>query len=95
MIRTAAGTLIHGEYFTHLFYGEQDVVEFQFVQEGLRDYVLRVVADAAAAAAREPMWRAKILEAVGRSSQLRIEYVKEIPLLKSGKRRFTISMLTT
>jgi phenylacetate-CoA ligase len=93
MIRTSSGALIHGEYFTHLFYGENDIVEFQFVQEALKKYVLRLVADPAKSAEREAQWRAKILEAVGRSSELRIEYVDQIPLLKSGKRRFTISLL--
>lgn len=93
MIRTASGSLIHGEYFTHLFYGEREIVEFQFVQETLEKYVLRVVADPAKVAVSEAGWRSKILDAVGHSSELRIECVKQVPLLKSGKRRFTISLL--
>lgn len=90
-IRTSAGNLIHGEYFTHLLYGAAGVREFQFVQEAPDRYVLRLAADRAAAAPREAEWTERIREAVGGQADVRIEYVDSIPAMTSGKRRFTVA----
>lgn len=91
-IRTAAGNLVHGEYFTHVLYGARGVREFQFIQEDLQHYRLLVVADQPRPD-QEQQWRRKILDVVGPESSLVIDYVAEIPVLKSGKRRFTLSLL--
>lgn len=90
-IRTASGKLIHGEFFTHLLYAARRVREFQFVQESLRDYRLLLVADAPESSDVEHRWRADILEEVGPDARLTIEYVDHIPVLASGKRKFTLS----
>jgi len=91
-IRTAAGKIIHGEYFTHLLYGAAGVREFQFIQEQPHAYCLRVVADTHDEA-REGEWRRAILVAVGADAELRIEYVPAIPKLPSGKHKFTVSLV--
>lgn len=93
MIRTAAGLLIHGEFFTHLLYGVGGVRSFQFVQDDLNHYRLLLEADAACVTAREAEWRARILEAVGPGAELRIERVAAIPPTASGKHKFTLSRL--
>ncbi len=92
-IRTAGGKLIHGEYFTHLLYGCPAVSQFQFVQETECDYRLVVMAQREAAAGMEGRWRRDILETVGEDARLVIEYVDRIPLLPSGKHKFTVSHL--
>ncbi|MBN1270313.1 MAG: phenylacetate--CoA ligase family protein [Kiritimatiellae bacterium] len=94
VIRTACGDLIHGEYFTHLLYGTNDVRQFQFIQEESNRYRLLLVADRSRVAAREPEWRDRILERVGKDAELSVEYVDHIPELPSGKHRFTISRVT-
>lgn len=94
MIRTSNGTMVHGEYFTHLFYGERHVRQFQFVQQRPDDYVLYLVAERGAVADREPEWRQRILKTVGREAKLRIDYVDRIPTSASGKHRFTLSHFT-
>lgn len=91
-IRTASGQLIHGEYFTHVLYGAVGVREFQFVQEDVHRYVLRVVADGLAPE-QEAHWRRKIEPLLGSGSTLVVERVAHIPVLASGKRRFTLSKL--
>lgn len=93
-IRTAAGKLIHGEFFTHLLYDARRVRAFQFVQESVHDYRLLLVSDAPEPADVERRWRANILEEVGADSRLTIEYVDHIPVLASGKRKFTLSKIT-
>jgi phenylacetate-CoA ligase len=92
-IRTASGSLIHGEYFTHVLYGSKGVREFQFVQETLRNYRLLVVVDQRNAE-DEACWLHKIREVLGPGSEVTVEYVKDIPALTSGKRKFTLSLLT-
>lgn len=91
-IRTAGGKLIHGEFFTHVMYGADGVREFQFVQETLNRYCLRVVADEIRPEF-ESAWRAKIEPMLGSGAEFRVEKVDSIPVLSSGKRRFTLSLL--
>jgi phenylacetate-CoA ligase len=92
-IRTASGKLIHGEYFTHLMYRATRVREFQFVQEALDRYRLLVVADEPESASVIDTIRSDILEEVGRECALVVEQVDTIPVLPSGKRKFTVSHL--
>jgi len=94
-IRTADGRLIHGEFFTHVLYGTKDVREFQFVQEDVRTYRLLLAADPAAVRKLEPAWKRKILDAIGPGAELTIEYRDQIPVLPSGKRKFTLSKVAT
>ena len=94
LIRTRAGRVIHGEYFTHLLYGQDAVREFQFIQDALDDYRLVLVADPARCRDREAAWCARIREEVGAEARVAIEYVASIPTTSSGKRKFTISRLS-
>lgn len=89
-IRTAHGKLIHGEFFTHVLYGAEGVREFQFVQESMNRYCLRVVADRIRPEF-EAQWRKKIEPMLGEGAEFRVELVDSIPVLASGKRRFTLS----
>lgn len=91
-IRTANGKLIHGEFFTHVMYGAAEVREFQFVQETLHRYCLRVVADEIRPES-EAFWRSKIQPMLGADAEFAVERVDSIPVLASGKRRFTLSLV--
>ena len=93
-IRTRHGRLIHGEYFTHLLYGAPRVREFQFVQVSLDHYRLLLVATGREESAWEERIRESIHDEVGRESRVDIDYVDRIPLLASGKRKFTLSLIT-
>lgn len=92
-IRTRKGKLIHGEYFTHLMYGAKGVKEFQFVQETLDDYRLLVVTGPGYDPAQEGEWHRKIGEWVGMDARIEVGRVEAIPVLPSGKRKFTLSKL--
>jgi phenylacetate-CoA ligase len=86
-----SGRLIHGEYFTHAFYGHRGIRQFQFVQETATLYLVRVVKSAD--------FHPRSLEAVkhemelvlGQNAEIRFEFVENIPSAPSGKWRFTIS----
>ena len=92
-IRTRNGNLIHGEYFTHMLYSARNVREFQFVQVSLDEYRLLLVADRKESAELEQAMKYAMLERVGETSKVDIQYVDCIPLTTSGKRKFTISLV--
>lgn len=92
-IRTRQGKLIHGEFFTHLLYGAPRVREFQFVQETMDRYRLLLVTDGEESAAILDRLRHSILEEIGPQSHLEVVRVEQIPVLPSGKRKFTLSLV--
>lgn len=93
LIRTPVGNLIHGEFFTHILYGNSPVRNFQFIQETRREYRLLLVAEEEIPKGLQQQWRDRILEALGAGSNLVIEQVETIAELPSGKHRFTVSKL--
>ncbi|MCH8853817.1 MAG: phenylacetate--CoA ligase family protein [Planctomycetes bacterium] len=92
-ILAPSGKRIHGEFFTHLFYGVSGVAQFQVVQRGQTDLILRVVP--ANDAERPDL--TQVLDACCRLGEpefhVSVEWVSEIPVLPSGKRQFIVSEL--
>ena len=90
IIRTPGGRLIHGEFFTHLFYGVSHVSRFQ-VRQTRRDHLeIRLVAtDGFGPADQQTLERAILShgDAAFRITWLRVD---KIPSGQSGKYRFII-----
>ncbi len=84
-----SGERIHGEWFTHLFYGVDAITRFQVHQTALTHVKLRTVGSHAADVI-DPVV-ARIRERLGGDVELVWEPVDEIPLTKTSKWRFTIS----
>ena len=91
-ITTSEGRAVHGEFFTHLLYGCDGVRTFQFVQEAVDDYVLRVQGEPGLVERHGGAWQSAIQPALGASATLRIEQVAVIPPLPSGKRKYTVGL---
>jgi phenylacetate-CoA ligase len=90
-IRTKSGRLIHGEYFTHAFYGVNGIKQFQFIQESLDKFrVLIVKTDTFDHSALRRV-ESEILEVLDPESTVDFEFVGGIDSENSGKYRFTIS----
>ncbi len=85
------GQYIHGEFFTHLFYGRPEITRFQLIQEKEDHLRLRVVSRDDRPQMEEVL--AAIRTKVGRQVTISIEVVESIPTAPSGKHRFTISKL--
>jgi phenylacetate-CoA ligase len=89
--RTQDGKIIHGEYFTHLFYHQPGIRQFQVIQRDC-DFVeiLTVSQDAL-----EPGWireiEQKIKLVMGEACTVKFTRVSHIQASASGKFRFTIS----
>ena len=95
MIRTARGDIIHGEYFTHLFYGNSDIKQFQIHQTSLDRIVLRYVPIQKPADEFIHEVANKIRARLGEKVKVDIEVCDDIPVPPSGKHRFTISDVNT
>jgi phenylacetate-CoA ligase len=88
----AEGRKIHGEYFTHLFYGLDGIARFQLVQETLSEFQLKIVRNPDHwQDSTERFLRDELRKVFGDSMQLQIDHVDGIPATASGKFRFTIS----
>lgn len=85
-----SGRRVHGEYFTHLFYGKNGVAAFRVIQETKERIVLEIV--------KASDWRDGELDSVlagireiDSGFRPEIRFVDTIPSPESGKRRFTLS----
>lgn len=88
------GGLIHGEYFTHLFYGVPGVKQFQFIQESKEEVVLKIHAEESFDRSVLNKIYPKISRVLGEGIKVNTEYL-DTPLIESsGKFRFTISKLS-
>jgi phenylacetate-CoA ligase len=89
------GRVVHGEFFTHLMYGSDGIVNFQFHQTAVDEIILSIVPGPGDRQERED----KIQESIRQIRSLcpqhpvRIEVreVDAIPLSSAGKYRFTRS----
>ena len=90
MIKTEDGRLIHGEYFTHLFYGINGINKFQLIQKKNNSIELMIEVKSNFNPEIIKTLKFKITKAT-KSKNVSVNIVDEIPLLNSGKHRFTIS----
>jgi phenylacetate-CoA ligase len=93
-ILTKDGRKIHGEYFTHLFYGVRGLEQFQLLQKDLDLIEVKIIKTSEWDAHKGPQILEKIRNYM-QDPQLKIDliFVDEISKSRSGKLRFTISEL--
>jgi phenylacetate-CoA ligase len=87
-----SGRRIHGEYFTHLFYGLDAIAAFQVTQESRARIVLDLVRGGGDVEAAVATVCAGIRE-LDAGFVVEVRYVDAIPALASGKMRFTRSLV--
>lgn len=69
----------------------KEVLQFQFIQEGQAEYLVRLKVDGAFSLESELKQRLK--ELLGDKAKIRFEYPAEIPTLESGKRNYIINQM--
>ncbi len=91
LIRTPKGEIIHGEFFTHLFYGSNGIKRFQIHQKALDHVIIRY--EQTGELTKDYMNKIvdKIQDRMGEGVKVDVEVWDEIPIPPSGKYRFTIS----
>ena len=85
------GRIVHGEYFTHIFYGREGVEQFQFVQHAREDFSLQIVPTPRYRPSTAKAIESEVREMIGPVAKLRLEVRDNIPKTSSGKYRFTVS----
>ncbi len=93
--RLSNGRVVHGLFFTHLFYGVTSVRMFQFRQVTLDRIELDVVPDLPPEQLKSTLddIQAKVEALHPGTLQCEIRMVDSVPLSRAGKHRFTISLL--
>ena len=94
IIRSPSGRLIHGEFFTHLFYDVEGVERFQVRQTAVDRLVVSVVATEAFDEQARNRLSAKIAAHGDPGFHVAWRRVPRIEPGPSGKFRFTLSDLT-
>jgi phenylacetate-CoA ligase len=90
-ITTPSGKIIHGEYFTHLFYELPQVARFQLIQKTVSEMEVKVVLKPGEENFPVSVLRSKMRDALGPDVNLDIKQVERIDRSASGKHRFTVS----
>ena len=88
-ISAPGGVRVHGEWFTHLFYGREDVQRFQVRQRSLHEIELLTEGPADEAALADIL--AAMRKRMGPEVRITWRPVERIETGPSGKHRFTIS----
>lgn len=94
MIRTATGKALPGEFFPHVMKDFSWVDKFQVVQDSGSSVRIRIVCNGDRPAESFGKLDRLIGAALGDGIAIQYEFVPDIPLTKTGKRRVTISALT-
>ena len=92
---TKTGTIVHGEFITHLLNEskiakDMGIREFQMIQNDFDKYKLNIVSKRKLNKS-ETNYLTSILEKYLGSIKLNIDYFKNVPVTKAGKKQFTIS----
>lgn len=92
MLVAPDGTKIHGEFFSHLFYGAASVREFRILQETLDHVTMWVRPRAGVFPEEERRYiETGLRRVLGNDVRVTVEVVDSIPRSESGKHRFTES----
>jgi phenylacetate-coenzyme A ligase PaaK-like adenylate-forming protein len=88
------GRVVHGEFFTHLMYGSDGIVNFQFHQTAADKITLWIVPGPAADGAREKATASAVAQIKALTPlpvHVEVRETNAIPLSNAGKHRFTRS----
>jgi len=87
------GTIIHGEYFTHLFFQEDWIRAFQIIQEDYKKIIISVVTKDNIKKSNKRNIEDKIKLVMGKDCKIFWNFVDKIPNSKSGKHLYTKSLV--
>ncbi|MFC7076806.1 phenylacetate--CoA ligase family protein [Haloarcula halophila] len=88
---TPTGELIHGEYFTHLFYNKDWVRKFQVHQISRESLVIKIVKREPEDGADLEAIKSEIRNVMGEEVEIEVEFKEEISPSSSGKFRYIVS----
>ena len=92
---TRDGQIIHGEYFTHLFYHRPGVLRFQVIQRDYDDVEILIVPEGQVDPGDRDEITQKVRLVLGDQCRVTFTFVDHLPATASGKYRYTISHINT
>ena len=95
LFRFEDGIMVHGEFFTHLFYGLPSVKQFQVIQESKSCIEILIVPSKTLADVPTERIRNEIISWIGKNIEVNFTSTNIIEPTKTGKLRFTISRVTS
>jgi phenylacetate-coenzyme A ligase PaaK-like adenylate-forming protein len=94
VITTPSGKLLHGEFFTHLFYKVDGVRQFQVIQDTREHLTIKIEPMSAFRQEEAQRFLEETIHQHGDPAfTITFELVDKIPVASSGKFRFTISLV--
>lgn len=91
-LRKEDGSLIHGEYVTHLFYNKEWIETFKVIQHAYKEVEFQIVIKDGCEVNEDDLQMMKqSLRKVMEGCEISVVYMDEIPRLKSGKYQFVVS----
>jgi phenylacetate-CoA ligase len=91
LFKTKDGNTIHGEFFTHLFYGINEVKQFQVIQESYDHIAVHIVKRTSLPPEKMIYIEQAIKDIMKTDVRVSFRFLDTIPLQSSGKYRFTVS----
>jgi phenylacetate-CoA ligase len=91
-IYNTKGNLISSYIVYRNMWNYTEIEQYQFVQKGPKEYVFKV--SMSGKFDREAQLRAEFMEYLGADADFSVEYVREIPLLDSGKRKKVVNEMS-
>ncbi len=90
-----SGKLVHGEYFTHLFYGKEEIKQFQLIQHSLGQIELKLVTNNRSSLSEFISTIINnIQDILEMPVAVEVSYLDSIPPTPTGKHLFTISKVS-
>lgn len=93
IFKTYDGRKIYGDYFTHLFYTENNIKQFQVIQCRIDHILVKLVPYDKVQMDFYDRMNYGIKKVMGETVKIDYEIVKDIPESASGKRAYTISLI--
>lgn len=90
-IYNTSGEMVHFASIVNRIWDMKNVLMYQFIQEGEKDYTVKIVPLPGYDAGQETLYRTRMMEVLGDDAQICFDKVDDIPPLNSGKRPFYIN----
>jgi phenylacetate-CoA ligase len=92
VFKSSDGGMVDGEYFTHLFYNEKEIKQFQIIQDRMDHIIVKLVAYDKNRLSEEfyRTFETNSKKVLGDSIIFEYQFMEDIPPENSGKRAYTI-----
>jgi len=89
LVHNTMGNMVSGYAIAFIMYKYTNLNQYQFIQESKTNYILKL--NPTQEFNEETQILSELKECLGNDSNIKIEYIQEIPVLSSGKRRVIIN----